>query len=129
MAIAAPFDDADRRVLEEVLMAFQKEFQLHYEDFGEDDTAILSFVKNEYAGERQINEVVERAEGVIVGKVLAKEFGCQWCALIDGGSRQLAIRHNKLAEPLNLTAFRWSKARQAIPKRWFTRLRYLIPNA
>ena len=128
MANAVPFSDADERKKDAILDAFRAEFELHYVDFGDDDTAILSFIRYEGISDSQANGVIEPAEGIIIGQVLVEEFGCEWCALESNGSRQLAINHEKLPEPLNLEVFRWSKAKQIIPKRWFTRLKQLIPN-
>ena len=125
MSLTLP-NEADYERRESVLAAFREEFRPFYEIFGDNDSEILSFVYYEGVQDYQVNGLISAAEPFIVGDVLVKVFGCQWCVVEFGDTRCFALQHNSLDSPFKLEPFRWSYAKKELPKRWFVRLNKVI---
>jgi hypothetical protein len=87
------------------------------------DWDLLDFAHYEHVTTApRVRAVLDRTEGFVLGRKCVALYGCQWCMIEVGGQWHYAIRHETLAEPIDVTQFNRKKLERHLPKAWLRRL-------
>lgn len=108
---------SDRDKLNARLNEFRTEFACWREMFT-NDWDLLEFVRYEGI----VSTLADEVAPLVLGEKCVAIHGASWCIIQVDGNRHLAINHETLAQPVDLTKFNRKRVERTVSEAWQRRL-------